>query len=196
MADSVWVRTYNGKSFYSGSGQIRSDNYFTREGYAGAGWNNGYGAYNAYIANNGNQTPLMVAYRAGQTPAITGADRLFAMELLNNGNDLRFGFGGYSRFVFEKAGNLDLKGTSLKIGGKVFVMDSGIQASIGHIDCDPLTITGDTIQLRTGTGNIFFINVKSLNFGDGYTITVDKERGCFMFSHAIASKNEVTALIQ
>lgn len=35
-----------------------------------------------------------------------------------------------------------------------------------------------------------------IEFGDGYTLTVDKENGCFRFSHAVVSKNEVTALIQ
>lgn len=64
------------------------------EGGSGSVWNNGYGALNVGCFNNSNQTPLIVAYRNGSAAAHTGANRLFAMELLNSGKQLNFGFGG------------------------------------------------------------------------------------------------------
>ena len=78
--------------------------YYTRGTYDGAGWNKGYGAYNAEITNNSNQTPLMVAYRAGKTPSATGADRLFSMELHNQGSSLGLGFAGSRMFYFTSDG--------------------------------------------------------------------------------------------
>lgn len=74
------------------------------EGYIGASWNNGYGALNVGIANNDQQTPLIVAYRNGSAAAHTGASRLFAMELLNSGEDLNFGFGGAMKFRMKSNG--------------------------------------------------------------------------------------------
>ena len=64
------------------------------EGGSGSVWNNGYGALNVGCYANTNQTPLIVAYRNGSAAAHTGANRLFAMELLNSGKQLNFGFGG------------------------------------------------------------------------------------------------------
>lgn len=110
MQDSTWIRGYNGKSLYMGGGQIRTDYLFNREGYVGASWDHGYGAYNVSIGNNGNQTPLMVAYRSGYAPDVTGANRLFAMELLNNGTLLRFGFGGTMTHELLSNGNFHATG--------------------------------------------------------------------------------------
>lgn len=64
------------------------------EGSNGNVWNNGYGALNVGCFNNTNQTPLVVAYRNGSAAAHTGANRLFAMELLNSGAQLNFAFKG------------------------------------------------------------------------------------------------------
>lgn len=110
MQDSTWIRGYNGKSLYMGGGQIRTDYLFNREGYVGASWDHGYGAYNVSIGNNANQTPLMVAYRSGYAPDVTGANRLFAMELLNNGTLLRFGFGGTMTHELLSNGNFHATG--------------------------------------------------------------------------------------
>ena len=95
MNDTTWIRNFGNKGLYMGTAIIRTDYYFDREGYSGASWFNGYGAYNTAIVNNSGQTPLMVAYRSGQTPAVTGANRLFSLELLNSGTELRFFFGGF-----------------------------------------------------------------------------------------------------
>lgn len=104
MSDSAWVRVYNNKGFYSGTGEIRSDSRFNRMGQYGASWNNGAGAYNVAVYNNANQTPLLHAYRDGAGADATGANRLFAMELLNSGALLRFGFGGAEKFEFHNSG--------------------------------------------------------------------------------------------
>ncbi|MDE7460242.1 MAG: shufflon system plasmid conjugative transfer pilus tip adhesin PilV [Paramuribaculum sp.] len=105
MTDTTWVRIHNSKSFYSGTGYIRSDGAFDREGYGGASWNNGHGAYNVAISDNTSQTPLLHAYRTGQAITATGANRLFAMELLNTGSVLRYCFGGAHKFEMHSNGN-------------------------------------------------------------------------------------------
>lgn len=107
MSDNTWLRTCNNKSIYSGSGEILSDNFFDRRGYIGASWNKGKGAYNVAITNNNSQTPLMVAYRDGQSPSVEGANRLFALELLNTGGTLAFGFGGAHKFTMDSNGNFE-----------------------------------------------------------------------------------------
>lgn len=104
MEDTTWVRTWQHKAFYTGGGQIRTDNSFQRGGYAGNSWNNGYGALNVDIYDNANQTPLLVAVRQGAACDTTGANRLFAMELLNSGTQLNFGFGGAAKFYFYSGG--------------------------------------------------------------------------------------------
>ena len=110
MTDSTWVRIYNNKGFYSGTGEIRSDARFNRMGYGGDLWNNGYGAYNVAIYNNASQTPLLLAYRVNAGLEATGANRLFAIELLNNGAELKFGFSGTTRFTFTSGGHLVVSG--------------------------------------------------------------------------------------
>ena len=105
MNDTTWIRIFGGKSLYAGAGTIRTDYLFTREDYAGTAWNRGHGAYNVQIHDNASQTPLLLAYRRGTTPAgATGADRLFSMELLNTGAELRFSFGGSSVFRMTQTG--------------------------------------------------------------------------------------------
>lgn len=104
MTDSTWIRLYGGKSFYAGNGIIRTDYLFDRQGYAGTSWNNGYGAYNVAITNNSSQTPLLVAYRSGQSQAVTGANRLFSMELLNSGSLMYLCFGGGMRYSLTSNG--------------------------------------------------------------------------------------------
>lgn len=72
------------------------------EGYGGTSWGNGHGALNVGIANNVAQTPLLLAYRIGA--GIAGASRLFDMELLNNGGELRWHFANNMRFRFLSTG--------------------------------------------------------------------------------------------
>lgn len=109
MSDTTWVRILNDKYFYTG-GQIRSDSEFNRMGYGGSIWNAGKGAYNIWVPNNENQMPLLLAYRNDIWD--TGANRLFAMELLSNGAQLNFGFGGAAKFYFYSGGNFAAVGDS------------------------------------------------------------------------------------
>ena len=76
------------------------------EGYAGTGWNGGYGCINAGIPDNANQTPLVVAYRNGAAFENGEAGRLFSMELLNDGSQVWLNFGGTNRFKFWATGEL------------------------------------------------------------------------------------------
>lgn len=89
----------------AGNVLVSGEAYYRTEGRAGSSWNNGYGALSVGIMNNNSQTPLLVAYRYGDLNwTIPHANRLFAMELLNSGSVLRFGFGGAAKFYFEKDG--------------------------------------------------------------------------------------------
>lgn len=76
------------------------------EGYAGTGWNGGYGCINAGIPDNANQTPLLVAYRNGAAFQNCEPGRLFSMELLNDGSQVWLNFGGENRFKFWSTGEL------------------------------------------------------------------------------------------
>lgn len=76
------------------------------EGYAGTGWNGGFGCINAGIPDNANQTPLVVAYRNGEAFQNCEPGRLFSMELLNNGSQVWLNFGGENRFKFWATGEL------------------------------------------------------------------------------------------
>ena len=166
---------------------IRTDNYFDREGYSGASWFNGYGAYNTAIVNNSGQTPLMVAYRSGQTPAVTGANRLFSLELLNTGTELRFSFGG-----FGNGGGCPVLMTSygeLRVGRSIqstaWFSDSGqIRAhAVGtnyYLGMGAATDGYGVIQSsKVGTGAIpLLLNPKGGNVGintsaPGYTLDVN-----------------------
>ena len=72
--------------------------------YAGTGWNNGVGQLGIALVNNSNQTPLLVAHRYGAASDVTGANRLFALELLNSGAEMHFAFGGSTKFSMTSAG--------------------------------------------------------------------------------------------
>lgn len=88
------------------AGNVLSTSYYNRDTFTGTSWANGYGAYNVAITDNNSQTPLMVAYRAGQSPAVTGANRLLSIEFLNSGSLLRYYFGGTQKFEFSSGGVL------------------------------------------------------------------------------------------
>ncbi len=104
MSDTTWVRTYNDKGLYVRN-TIQTNTEFVRVGYAGHSWNNGIGALAVEILNNNLQTPLIVAYRSGAATGATGANRLFALEFLNAGTQLAFGFGGAHKFTMYSNGN-------------------------------------------------------------------------------------------
>lgn len=85
MRDTTWIRTENNKGVLA----VRFD---ADQGLSGSSWHNGDGAFTVRIHNNSNQTPILLAYRNGTHD--TGANRLFALELLNSGSEIRFGMGG------------------------------------------------------------------------------------------------------
>ncbi len=78
-----------------------------RSGYWGDSWNVGYGALNVEIYDSPNQTPLVLAVRAG-TPSSgwNGTVRLFSMELLGNGEQLNFQMGGSTIAKLHKTDGL------------------------------------------------------------------------------------------
>ena len=82
---------------------------FFRVNHPGASYNNGVGAYNVSITNNDQQTPLLLAYKTG-TSDYAGANRVFAIELVNNGDLMKFAFGGVGRYTFNSNGNLTTTG--------------------------------------------------------------------------------------
>lgn len=111
MTDSTWIKNYNSKKLQilgntdynailvaSGGGIAVTD-------YAGSSWNNGIAALNVGVTDNSGQTPLLLAYRKGKDyPISGGANRLFALELLNSGIFLHFAFGGASKFEMSNGG--------------------------------------------------------------------------------------------
>lgn len=161
MTDAVWLRTYNGKAIYS-SGAIRSDTLFNRMGYDGDSWNKGYGAYNVEIRENNRQTPLMVAYR-GENAAVEGANRLFALELLNSGEYLQFGFGGSHKFSMRSNGQF-YASNSVLIGSIPLVYDSALGAL--KIEGN-VYATGDIVALGATafTGALDATDLKSFAIG-------------------------------
>lgn len=95
MNDFTWVRTYNGKNFKSDNvveaGTLLSAGIAVNVfGPVGNSWNNGQGAFQVGIPNDGNQTPILVAYN-GPANSNSGTNRYFAIEVLNNGTrDVHF----------------------------------------------------------------------------------------------------------
>ncbi len=114
-ARTLWGQSFDGSGNVSGalsgvttitaSGTILTETGFIRQGYSGNSWFNGHGALNVAIVNNSSQTPLIVAYRSGQSISVTGANRLFSLELLNTGTLMYWAFGGSRKFEFSSAGN-------------------------------------------------------------------------------------------
>lgn len=134
------------------NGSIRANSQFIRDGYGGASWNNGYGAYNTAITDNTAQTPLLVAYRAGQTPEVTGANRLFALELLNSGSHLRFAFGGAMKFQMTSNGQFEV--TSLKLGDCVITYENGgLRFSTGIWSDSYVSARGQNSNATGGTSS-------------------------------------------
>ncbi len=134
------------KLHVAGNVLVSGEAYYRTEGRAGSSWNNDYGALSVGIMNNSSQTPLLVAYRynggAWTTPT---ADRLFAMELLNSGSVLRFGFGGAAKFYFEKDGTFH---TEKGLWASQYVSSKGASASSDirlKYGLEPLTLTLEQI---------------------------------------------------
>lgn len=105
MSDSGWIRSYSSKSLYMGNGEIQTLNNFNRRGAYNYSWNQGRGAYNVALPNNNSQTPLLLAYnQAVDVGSATGANRFFAMEILNDGTLLRYYFLGSYKYSMTSGG--------------------------------------------------------------------------------------------
>lgn len=180
MRDSTWVRTYNGKNFRS-DGTIEAGAWFS----AGVGvnvfnpvgnsWNNGQGAFQVAIPDNNNQTPLLLAYRHATNAS--GANRLFALELLNSGGQLAFGMGGIhvatlnsqselaaSLFIGNLNGIasfasiLNLKGEEGSSTGTSLPANVGMQLFQYYNGSNGPTIYGNFLRIRgsnNGCGELF-----------------------------------------
>lgn len=125
MRDTTWIRTYNNKGVLA----IRFD---ADSGLAGSSWNNGDGAFTVRIHDNNNQTPLLLAYRYGT--ADTGANRLFALELLNTGGQINFSMAGSTRMSINKDTNTaTFSGNILAVGGITQYSDQRAKTIIEQI---------------------------------------------------------------
>lgn len=144
MSDASWVRVCNNKGVFT-QGEFLSGHSFVRNGYAGTSWNQGRGALGVGITNNSAQTPLIVAYREGAAIDVTGANRLFAMELLNSGAQLAFGFGGSMKFRMTSDGVFyALKGAYSDGYMSCLGQNTGSDMRLKHIIGD-VTLTLDMI---------------------------------------------------
>lgn len=116
----------------------------TRSGYSGDVWNKGYGALNVAIdtsAGDSKQTPLLLAFSAGTTDVGVASSRLFALELLNNGNTLDFKLAGEVKLSINKIG-LSAWSATLNHINATSIETATVTAS-GKITCQSLTQTSD-----------------------------------------------------
>lgn len=135
MRDTIWIRTENNKGVVA----VRFD---ADQGLSGSSWNNGDGAFTVRVHNNSNQTPILLAYRNGTND--TGANRLFALELLNSGSEIRFGMGGKHVAILNNKSELT---ASLFIGNL-----SGYASSAGvlHLQGETGSSTGTSLPSNVG----------------------------------------------
>lgn len=110
MTDSTYIRNYGTKRVLLDAGgvfnalQMANGGGIYVDNMTSNTTNYGYGALTVGIKNDTKQSPLLVAAR--QDGGYSGANRLFAMELLNSGAHLYFGFGGATKFRFQNNGVL------------------------------------------------------------------------------------------
>lgn len=116
----------------------------TRSGYSGDVWNKGYGALNVAIdtsAGDSKQTPLLLAFSAGATDLDVSTSRLFALELLNNGDTLDFKLAGEVKLSINKIG-LSAWSATLNYINATSIGTATVTAT-GKITCQSLTQTSD-----------------------------------------------------
>lgn len=101
MAANGHLYSYDGNqnAFFPGCVRLNNDGHNV-----GTVWNNGVGQIGVALVNNSNQTPLLVAHRHGADSDVTGANRLFALELHNSGAEMHFAFGGATKFSMTNTG--------------------------------------------------------------------------------------------
>lgn len=94
------IATPNNRLHVDGNVQV-DEGVFFRKAVHGYSWNVGNGVVLTDITDNDQQTPLLTARRLN-----TPSTRLFSMELLNTGSELRFQFQNNCRFMFTSNGAL------------------------------------------------------------------------------------------
>lgn len=101
MAATGHLYKYDGNqnAYFPGCVRLNNDGHDV-----GTTWNNGAGQLGIALVNNANQTPLLVVHRYGAASDVTGANRLFALELLNSGAEMHFAFGGSTKFSMTSTG--------------------------------------------------------------------------------------------
>lgn len=135
MAANGHLYSYDGNqnAYFPGCVRLNNDAHNV-----GTVWNNGVGQLGIALVNNSNQTPLLVAHRYGAASDVTGANRLFALELHNSGAEMHFAFGGSTKFsmtntgVFFADGGLWTNGF-LSFKGKNTSSDARLKRYIGDI---------------------------------------------------------------
>lgn len=116
----------------------------TRTGYSGDAWNKGHGALNVAIdtsVGDSKQTPLLLAFSAGATDLNVNTSRLFALELLNNGDTLDFKLAGEVKLSINKIG-LSAWSATLNYINATSIGTATVTAT-GKITCQSLTQTSD-----------------------------------------------------
>ena len=135
MSDSTYIRTYGNKAVVA----LRYD---ADQGLSGSAWNNGNAAFSVRIHNNENQTPLLLAYR--NSTVDTGENRLFALELLNSGSEIRFGMGGKHVAILNNKSELT---ASLFIGN---LNGTASSANILNLQGEAGSSTGTSLPSNVG----------------------------------------------
>lgn len=145
MNDFTWVRTYNGKNFKSDN-VVEAGTWLSAGiavnvfGPVGNSWNNGQGAFQVGIPNDGNQTPILVAYN-GPANSNSGTNRYFAIEVLNNGTrDVHFCVTG--------AETVRMRSNWFEVNGNLYATDN----VIGRL------IYRDIATTRDSAANFFLDN--------------------------------------
>ena len=135
MAANGHLYSYDGNqnAYFPGCVRLNNDGHNV-----GTVWNNGAGQIGIALVNNSNQTPLLVAHRHGAASDVTGANRLFALELLNSGSEMHFAFGGSTKFSMTSAGVFFADGGLwtngfLSFKGKNTSSDARLKRYIGDI---------------------------------------------------------------
>lgn len=109
----IWGKPFDGTGYIDGHmtgvADINTAAEPARVAYLGAmhdgnAWGAGKGVVNIAITDNTNETPLLLAYRKG-TSDMAGANRVFSMELRNNGGWMDIRFAGAQKYQLDNAGN-------------------------------------------------------------------------------------------
>lgn len=164
MQDDTWIRTYNNKQFYCN--KVIAGNPFAVFDIGGYSWNYGAAAYNVQIYNNDNQTPLILGFRNDISD--TGSNRVFAMELLNSGTEVRFNLSSSTKLTVHSSG--------ITVTGNIVATGAITAKSVSDIRLKTIIPTKvDYQQKLLDLGDVvdFYYNDTAINRNTG---AVDRER--------------------